>query len=218
MKKTLDHLQTHILYELGFSFSIIGITKTHITDINTDNFNYITPEYSFEFVPTPLAAGGVRMYINNELRYFIIEKTVSKDFQALWIEILLPNKKNIIYKLEYFTSLCKTVVAMGDFLLISQSCSMTPSIDKPTRVHRDSATLIDNLFVNIPDEILISGNIVSDVSDHFSQLCIIDSISAKNNITKFKIRDYSRCSETLFLQDLITNRLELHNNRPWTQS
>jgi hypothetical protein len=88
------------------------------------------------------------------------------------------------------------------FSLTLQSCSMTPSIDKPTRVHRDSATLFDNIFINIPDKILTSGNVVSDVSDHFSQLCIIDSISAKNNITKFKIRDYSRYSETLFLQDL----------------
>ena len=134
LRKNLDHLQIHILDELGFSFSIIGITETRITDANIDNCNYNIPEYSFEFVPTPLAAGGVGMYINNELRYFIIEKTTNKDFQALWIEILMSNKKNIICgvlyrqhsssecflsyfeeKLEYFTSLGKTVVVMGDF-------------------------------------------------------------------------------------------------------
>ena len=56
----------------------------------------------------------------------------------------------------------------------------------PACVHRDSAMLIDNIFINIPDEILISGNIVSDISDHLSQFCIIDSISAKNNIKNLK--------------------------------
>jgi hypothetical protein len=61
---------------------------------------------------------------------------------------------------------------------------------------------IDNIFINIPDKILISGNVVSDVSDNFLQFCIIDSISAKNNITEFKIQDYSCYSDTLFLQDL----------------
>ena len=41
------------------------------------------------------------MYINNELRYFIIEKTMNKDFKALWIEILTPNRKNIICGILY---------------------------------------------------------------------------------------------------------------------
>ena len=35
-----------------------------------------------------------------------------------------------------------------DFLLSLRSCYLIPAEDKPTRVHRSSATLIDNIFVN----------------------------------------------------------------------
>ena len=68
-----------------------------------------------------------------------------------------------------------------NFLLHPQSCYLIPTVDKPTRVHRASATLIDNILVNNPDKILASGNIVTDVSDHFSQVCV-----TKSAIDKFK--------------------------------
>ena len=55
-----------------------------------------------------------------------------------------------------------------DFLLARQSFYLLPTIDKPTRVRNNSASLIDNIFVNNPDQVLISGNIITDVSDHFS--------------------------------------------------
>ena len=62
-------------------------------------------------------------------------------------------------------------------MLTLQSCSMIPSIDKPIHVHNNSSTLIDNIFINNPENMFISGNIISDVSDHFSQFCILDSIA-----------------------------------------
>ena len=49
-----------------------------------------------------------------------------------------------------------------------QSCYLIPTIDKQTRVHRTSASLIDNIFVNNPDQVVISGNLITDVSEHFS--------------------------------------------------
>ena len=49
---------------------------------------------------------------------------------------------------------------------------------------------------------LVSGNIISDVSDHFSQFCILDSITVRQNIQKRKYRDYSSFSDTLFNQEL----------------
>ena len=66
-----------------------------------------------------------------------------------------------------------------DFLLALQSCYLLPTIDKPTRVHKNSASLIDNIFVNNPEQVLISGNLITDVSDHFSQLCILSSTRDK---------------------------------------
>ena len=76
-------------------------------------------------------------------------------------------------------------------------------MDKPTRVHRTSATLIDNIFVNNPDKLLVSGNIISDRSDHFLQLCITTSAKDKlQQVKNIKIRDYSRFSAHRFNDDL----------------
>ena len=51
--------------------------------------------YNFEFVPTPLSAEGVGMYIDCDLRYTIIERSSNEAFRALWIEIHFTNKANI---------------------------------------------------------------------------------------------------------------------------
>ena len=71
-----------------------------------------------------------------------------------------------------------------DFLLSLQSYHFLPTIDKPTRVHKNSqnsATLIDNIFINSCEYSTISGNVVSDVSDHYTQFCIT-SLPKKNEL------------------------------------
>ena len=67
---------------LNFSFSVIGITETRIKQSNLNDFNYDIG-YSFEFVPTPLAAGGVRLYISNRFNYVVIEKAINIAYRAL---------------------------------------------------------------------------------------------------------------------------------------
>ena len=78
------------------------------------------------------------------------------------------------------------------------------TIDKPTRVY-DSATLTDNIFVNNTDNKIISGNMISDVSDHLSQFCIV---SFKNRRVQYDhaqnlTRDYSNFSDTKFNNHLV---------------
>ena len=70
----LENLRTRILDELDFPFSIVGITETPITNEDLGGFNYNIPGYSFEYVPTPLSAGGVGVYIRDDYDYFVIEK------------------------------------------------------------------------------------------------------------------------------------------------
>lgn len=76
---------------------------------------------------------------------------------------------------EKLASSGKHIVIMGDFnidllkctsssyshhfLSSLQSCFLVPTIDKPTRVRSTSATLIDNIFINNPDQAVASGNI-----------------------------------------------------------
>ena len=84
-----------------------------------------------------------------------------------------------------------------------QSFSMFPVVDKPTRVYGNSATLIDNIFLNNPENNIVCGNIVSDTTDHFSQMCILTSQCKtffSNN--KTKVRDYSAFNAKSFINDL----------------
>ena len=93
-------LETHILDKLDFPFGIIEITETRITNEDLGGFNYNIPGYSFEYVPTPLSAVGVGVYIIDDYNYFVIKKAAEAPYQALWIEVIIPKKK--IYILLYF--------------------------------------------------------------------------------------------------------------------
>ena len=80
------------------------------------------------------------------------------------------------------------------FLLSLQSYSLIPIIDKPTRVNSNSATLID-IFVNQIGREITSGNIISDISGHYSQFCIIKSLKVKELPQKTMYRKFSRNTE-----------------------
>ena len=238
LRKNIDNFQVHLLDELDYQFSVIGITETKITNSSGLDFNACIPNYQFEYVPTPLSCGGVGMYINNCLKYKVLERTSKDAFQALWIEIESLKSKNIVcgviyrqhndpeqflqyvdFTLEKLSSSDKVVYLMGDFnidllkseisdysqnFLLSLQCySFFPVIDKPTRVYNNSATLIDNIFLNRFDHKISGGNIVSDISDHYSQFCFIHSLIPKNFTAKHKIRDYSNFSEECFINDVL---------------
>ena len=91
-----------------------------------------------------------------------------------------------------------------EFLLLLQSCSLVPTIDKQTCVRNRSASLIDNIFVNVPDQIKVNGNIISDISDHFSQFCIIKSGKYNKKLKQHKSRDFSKFSTDNFISDLFS--------------
>jgi hypothetical protein len=82
-----NYLQTHLLDELAYHFDVIGVTETRIKQDAFIDFNPSMPNYNFEFVHTPFAAGGVGMYIDSSLKYKILERSSNESYQALWIEI-----------------------------------------------------------------------------------------------------------------------------------
>ena len=237
LNANLENLQTHILEELEFHFDVLGISETKITNSNVDISTPLISGYNFEFVPTPLASGGVALFINEKHNYRVLEKTSNTAFQALWIEISLVKKKNvicgIIYRqhnsperfqqyfdesIENYTALDNVICILGDFnidllkaqssnysqdfLMSLQSCYLIPTVVKPTRVRSTSATLIDNIFVNTPEKVLVSGNIISDISDHFSQFCILTSIVNQTKVESRKVRDFSKFSSSSFTADI----------------
>ena len=101
LKRNLENFQVHLLDELNFEFSIIGVSETKTISGKEMDFNPSIPGYVFEYVPTPLASGGVGVYINDSLKYTVIEKVSDEAFQSLWIEIQLPQKSNIICGIIY---------------------------------------------------------------------------------------------------------------------
>ena len=100
-----------------------------------------------------------------------------------------------------------------DFLMCLQSCYMIPTIDKPTRVRKNSATLIDNIFVNNSDQVIASGNIVSDVSDHFSQFCVLKSSHVSSKPSNRKTRYFSHFSRDQFINLLLVEWSEILRSR-----
>ena len=240
LRRNLENFQSHLLEELQLHFSVIGITETKITNSNLPlDFDPSIPNYRFEYVPTPLSAGGVSMYIHNDFNYTVIERTCDEAFQGLWVEIQIAKKSTVIcgviYRqhnspekfLNYFEQTVEKLSATGrrifimtnaninllsyewckyaqEFLHLLQSYSFIPTIDKPTRVLNKSATLIDNIFINNYDSKVYSGNIVSDISDHYTQFCVCNALGNKSKFMppKVKLRDYSKFSESQFLNHL----------------
>ena len=107
---------------------------------------------------------------------------------------------------------------LGDFnidLINSQSETLLnvllpngfyPRIDRPTRITDDSATLIDNIFINAHTDNIKSGVWLLDVSDHFGIFITlpyntVDKSTALNFSYK---RCFSEENITLFKYKLFT--------------
>ena len=128
---------THYLQELGIHFKVIGVTETKITKSNENTGLSTYPlTYVFEHIPTPLACGGVGLFVDETLSYSVLEKALTKSFQALWIEIFFVKRKNVICGVLYrqhnspesflkyleetidkFASTGKNLCLLGDFNL-----------------------------------------------------------------------------------------------------
>uniref|UniRef100_A0A672HNX1 Reverse transcriptase domain-containing protein n=1 Tax=Salarias fasciatus TaxID=181472 RepID=A0A672HNX1_SALFA len=76
-----------------------------------------------------------------------------------------------------------------DFLSAMNSMGLFHLIHKPTRITAKSATIIDNIFTNITGDIVLSGILQSDISDH---LPIFAVCRYKHNIKQSKSTKMSR--------------------------
>ena len=80
----------HMLAELYFPLSVIGISETRIR-INQDLLYEVNlPGYDFISQPSITAGGGVAFYIKKSFKY-IFRKEISTsviDHEAFWVEIM----------------------------------------------------------------------------------------------------------------------------------
>ena len=129
-----------LLDELDFHFNVIGITETKITNSNENNFHPSIPGYVFEYVPTPLASGGVGLFVDQSLHYTVLEKTSNEAFQAIWIEISFVNHKNIVCGIiyrqhnspDYFQSYFEVVSYAAVLCLVTQRSSPRTAAENRT--------------------------------------------------------------------------------------
>jgi hypothetical protein len=113
------------------------------------------------------------------------------------LNTITEENKYVIHMGDFNLDLLKhdTHAATNTFLDLNLTHSLLPVINKPTRVTRSSATIIDNIFSNIhsQDE-SISCLFPIDISDHFP-ICYF-STKSKNSYSSeepiFKKRDMSR--------------------------
>ena len=95
----------------------------------------------------------------------------------------------------------------SEFCHILYSHSFLPLITKPTRVTRDSATLIDNIFTNSHDSVCHrSGIFCTDVSDHYPVFTLSANLFKEHPSTvppKFH-RNFSPQNMTKFKNELIS--------------
>ena len=92
---------------------------------------------------------------------------------------------------------------VGTFFDEISSYSFRPLILQPTRVTSRSFTLIDNIFTNNISCHTTGGNIVTSISDHYSQFCHLDLFHNSSNTHKIKFsRDWKNFNKQRFAYEL----------------
>ena len=90
-----------------------------------------------------------------------------------------------------------------DFIDLLSANSLYPTISKPTRITSHSATLIDNIFTNNLDRVMVSGILYSDLSDHLPVFQITNyQPQIYNTPAKFKTREITQSSIANFQNEL----------------
>ena len=100
----------------------------------------------------------------------------------------------------------------NDFINTMISHYLLPHILHPTRVTDHSATVIDNIFSNNSSYETTSGNIITQISDHFPQFLILNKVTLDYKTCSFAKRDFSNFSEQRFVEGFATQNMDFLNN------
>ena len=88
--------------------------------------------------------------------------------------------------------------------------NMYKFIHKPTQIKLQSATLLDNIYTNIPINIdsCESGILTSNISDHFFVCVAFHNLQLNNDYNTYKIRNYTEKNISKFVNVCNTKLLE----------
>ena len=181
------------------------ITK-QVSLLNNLNFN----SYSFEFIPADTSASGTLFYIDNHLlykRWNGLNIYKNNQLGSTFIEIVNPKKSNIIVGVIY-RHVCIDLTAFNcNFLnkLLENISKERKSIFRLWDFNVNLLnynTLIDNIFSNVIEPDIISGNLTASISDHLPQFAVIPNIFGNISGNKYSIYETGRSKfdwEILFL-------------------
>ena len=99
-----------------------------------------------------------------------------------------------------------------DFVSSLLSQHFLPYIIHPTRVSDYSSTIIDNIFSNICNLNTISGNILTQVADHFPQFLIVKKAGIASKTQSYYQHYYSNFDQVKFLSDFKNLNFEYLND------
>ena len=134
----------------------------------------------------------------------------AREFNYTFLQITLEKRsyknKDIILMGDFNIDVLKydTNNDSAAFLDMMYENFLLPYISSPTRVTPRSETLIDNIFSNIIDDEIISGNIATTISDHYAQFTLFkNKIKSQKDkkIAKFA-RNYKTLDKEIFDSDL----------------
>lgn len=92
---------------------------------------------------------------------------------------------------------------IDEFIDIMFSNHLQPCITEPTRIVKgNKPSLVDNIFVNVVEKQIFSGNLLSKISDHMPSFVIIKDQIYNANKTKRTIRDFKKFKEEDFINDI----------------
>ena len=81
------------------------------------------------------------------------------------------------------------------------SAQFLPYIIHPSRVSDNSSTLIDNIFANILQCETVSGNILTQITDHFPQFLILKHAGISYKKVQYYKHDFSKLDAEVLLND-----------------
>ena len=99
-----------------------------------------------------------------------------------------------------------------DFVNSMVSHCLIPHILQPTRVTDRSATVIDNIFSNVTDYETTSGNILTQVADHYPQYLILKKVPAIRKDSAYYTYDYSNFDKDSLLDNFSKVSWNDHDN------
>ena len=124
------------------------------------------------------------------------------DFNSNYLNNISKKQKSIFLLRDFNANLLNYIEhnLTDEFLDSLASNSFIPLILQPSRTTSHSNTLIDNIFSNIVDPDIISGNLTATISDHLPQFAIIpnmfENTSNKSNIYE---REWSKFDRVNFI-------------------